>query len=290
MASRAKDRLEQYALLMRLNRPIGMFLLLWPTLWALWIASDGHPDPLVTVVFVLGVVVMRSAGCVVNDYADRDIDPHVDRTQARPIAAGRVSSNEALALFVVLGLVALGLVMLMNRLTILLSVVGVGLAATYPFMKRLTHLPQIHLGVAFGWAVPMSFAAQTNGVAPIAWILLIAVVVWAVVYDTMYAMSDRDDDIRIGVKSTAILFGESDRIIVGALQITMMVVLLIVGREVGLGIYYHFGLATAFALSIYQQYLIRGREPQRCFQAFVNNNWVGAAIFAGICLDYLMET
>jgi 4-hydroxybenzoate polyprenyltransferase len=275
---------------MRLNRPIGTFLLLWPTLWALWIASDGHPDPLVTVVFVLGVVVMRSAGCVVNDYADRDIDPRVDRTQARPIAAGRVSSNEALALFVVLGLVALGLVMLMNRLTILLSVVGVGLAATYPFMKRLTHLPQIHLGVAFGWAVPMSFAAQTNGVAPIAWILLIAVVVWAVVYDTMYAMSDRDDDIRIGVKSTAILFGESDRIIVGALQITMMVVLLIVGREVGLGIYYHFGLATAFALSIYQQYLIRGREPQRCFQAFVNNNWVGAAIFAGICLDYLMET
>lgn len=290
LASRAKDRLEQYALLMRLNRPIGMFLLLWPTLWALWIASDGHPDPLVTVVFVLGVVVMRSAGCVVNDYADRDIDPHVDRTRARPIAAGRVSSNEALALFVVLGLVALGLVMLMNRLTILLSVVGVGLAATYPFMKRLTHLPQIHLGVAFGWAVPMSFAAQTNGVAPIAWILLIAVVVWAVVYDTMYAMSDRDDDIRIGVKSTAILFGESDRIIVGALQITMMVVLLIVGHEVGLGIYYHFGLATAFALSIYQQYLIRGREPQRCFQAFVNNNWVGAAIFAGICLDYLMET
>lgn len=290
LASRAKDRLEQYALLMRLNRPIGMFLLLWPTLWALWIASDGHPDPLVTVVFVLGVVVMRSAGCVVNDYADRDIDPHVDRTRARPIAAGRVSSNEALALFVVLGLVALSLVMLMNRLTILLSVVGVGLAATYPFMKRLTHLPQIHLGVAFGWAVPMSFAAQTNGVAPIAWILLIAVVVWAVVYDTMYAMSDRDDDIRIGVKSTAILFGESDRIIVGALQITMMVVLLIVGREVGLGIYYHFGLATAFALSIYQQYLIRGREPQRCFQAFVNNNWVGAAIFAGICLDYLMET
>lgn len=290
LASRAKDRLEQYALLMRLNRPIGMFLLLWPTLWALWIASDGHPDPLVAVVFVLGVVVMRSAGCVVNDYADRDIDPHVDRTQARPIAAGRVSSNEALTLFVVLGLVALGLVMLMNRLTILLSVVGVGLAATYPFMKRLTHLPQIHLGVAFGWAVPMSFAAQTNGVAPIAWILLIAVVVWAVVYDTMYAMSDRDDDIRIGVKSTAILFGESDRIIVGALQITMMVVLLIVGREVGLGIYYHFGLATAFALSIYQQYLIRGREPQRCFQAFVNNNWVGAAIFAGICLDYLMET
>lgn len=289
MWARLKDRLEQYALLMRLDRPIGTFLLLWPTLWALWIASNGHPDPLVTVVFVLGVVLMRSAGCVVNDYADRDIDPYVDRTKARPIAAGRVSSNEALALFVVLGLVALGLVMLMNRLTILLSVVGVGLAATYPFMKRLTHLPQIHLGVAFGWAVPMSFAAQTNEVAPIAWILLIAVVVWAVVYDTMYAMSDRDDDLRIGVKSTAILFGEFDRIIVGALQITMMVVLLIVGHEVGLGIYYHFGLATAFALSIYQQYLIREREPQRCFQAFLNNNWVGAAVFAGICLDYLME-
>ena len=168
MASRLKDRVEQYALLMRLDRPIGTFLLLWPTLWALWIASNGHPDPLITVVFVLGVVLMRSAGCVVNDYADRDIDPYVDRTKARPIAAGRVSSNEALALFVVLGLVAFGLVMLMNRLTILLSVVGVGLAATYPFMKRLTHLPQIHLGVAFGWAVPMSFAAQTNEVAPIA--------------------------------------------------------------------------------------------------------------------------
>lgn len=289
MWARLKDRVEQYALLMRLDRPIGTFLLLWPTLWALWIASNGQPDPLITVVFVLGVVLMRSAGCVVNDYADRDIDPHVYRTKARPIAAGRVSSNEALALFVVLGLVALGLVMLMNRLTILLSVVGVGLAATYPFMKRLTHLPQIHLGVAFGWAVPMSFAAQTNAVAPIAWILLIAVVVWAVVYDTMYAMSDRDDDLRVGVKSTAILFGEFDRIIVGALQITMMVVLLIVGDEVGLGIYYHFGLATAFALSIYQQYLIRGREPQRCFQAFLNNNWVGAAVFAGICLDYLME-
>jgi len=288
---RLPDRLRQYALLMRLDKPIGIFLLLWPTLWALWLASQGRPDPLVTAVFVLGVVLMRSAGCVINDYADRHIDPQVARTRQRPLAAGRVTAKEALALFAILILVAFGLVLLLNHLTILLSLVALPLAATYPFMKRYTHLPQVHLGVAFGWAVPMAFAAQTGEFPPAAaWLLLVAVVLWAIAYDTMYAMVDREDDIRVGVKSTAILFADADRAIIGAIQATLMLTLVLVGHKLDMGGLYYLGLAVAAVLALYQQHLIRDRAPQACFRAFLNNNWLGAAVFAGIFLNYALET
>ncbi len=283
------ERLRQYALLMRLHKPIGILLLLWPTLWALWIAAAGHPDTRVLVVFVLGVVLMRSAGCVINDYADRNIDPHVRRTRERPIAAGRVTPREALVLFAVLCLMAFMLVLLMNRLTILLSLIGVLLAATYPFTKRYTHLPQVYLGAAFGWAVPMVFAAQTGAVPAVAWLIFIANVLWATVYDTMYAMVDREDDLRIGVKSTAILFGTADRLLIGLLQVLLMACLVWVGMWAGLGPVYYAGLAAAAVFALYQQYLIRARQPERCFQAFLNNNWFGATVFAGIAAHYLFR-
>ena len=284
-----KQRLKQYYLLMRLDRPIGIYLLLWPTLWALWIAGNGTPDPLVLAVFVAGVVLMRSAGCVINDYADRNFDPHVERTRDRPIAAGRVTPREALMLFAVLCLAAFLLVLLMNRLTILLSLGGVVLAALYPFMKRYTHLPQVFLGAAFGWAVPMAFAAQTGAVPKVAWLLFVATVLWATAYDTMYGMVDRDDDVKIGVKSTAILFGEADRAIIATIQLLMLLALLMVGQSAGLGGYYYFGLLLVVGLSLYQQYLIRERQPAACFRAFLNNNWLGAAVFTGIVLDYLVR-
>jgi len=287
--SRLGQRLYQYALLMRLNRPIGILLLLWPTLWGLWIASAGKPNPLVLTVFVLGVVLMRSAGCVINDYADRGFDPHVRRTRERPIAAGKVRPREALALFTTLCLVAFALVLLMNWLTIALSVAGAALAASYPFMKRHTYLPQAYLGAAFGWAVPMVFAAQTGDVPRVAWLLFIAVVLWATVYDTMYAMVDREDDMRIGVKSTAILFGEADRAIIGGIQVTLIAVLLLVGAHLKMGPFYYLGIATATVLGVYQQYLIYRRESAQCFQAFLNNNWFGAAVFAGIAAHYLLR-
>lgn len=282
-----QQRLHQYYLLTRLNRPIGIFLLLWPTLWALWIAGDGRPDFLVCMVFILGVVLMRSAGCVINDYVDRDIDPHVVRTRERPMAAGRVSSKEALVLFGTLCLAAFGLALLMNNLTIMLSVVGVVLAIIYPFMKRYTHLPQVFLGMAFGWAVPMVFAAQTGAVPQVAWLLFVATVLWATAYDTMYAMVDRPDDMRIGVKSTAILFGEADRLLIGMIQLLFLVAMLLVGRQLELGSFYYGGLLVAAGFGIYQQYLIRRREAAACFKAFLNNNWFGAAIFCGIVLHYI---
>jgi 4-hydroxybenzoate polyprenyltransferase len=285
-----KERLRQYALLMRLDRPIGSLLLLWPALWALWLAGAGHPQPLVVVVFVLGVVLMRSAGCVINDYADRDVDPHVARTRQRPLAAGRVSSREALTLFVVLCLLAFALVLLMNRLTIMLSVGAVILAVIYPFMKRYTHLPQVVLGMAFGWAVPMAYAAQTGAVPPVAWLLFIATVLWDTAYDTMYAMVDRPDDLRIGVKSTAILFGEADRHLIALIQGLFFVVMIIIGRQMQLGVYYYAGLVTAMGLAVYQLLLIRRRDPGECFKAFLNNNWFGMAIFAGIVAHYLTAT
>jgi len=284
-----KDRLTQYVQLMRLDRPIGIFLLMWPMLWALWIASEGSPDPLVLLVFASGVVLMRSAGCVINDYADRNFDLHVERTRDRPIAAGRVRPKEALALFAVLCLTAFGLVLLMNRLTIMLSFVGVVLAALYPFMKRFTHLPQVFLGAAFGWAVPMVFAAQTGGVPKEAWLLFVATVLWATAYDTMYSMVDREDDLKIGVKSTAILFGEADRAIIATIQILLLAALLMIGQTASLGGYYYFGLLLAAGLALYQQYLIRERDPKACFQAFLNNNWFGAAVFTGVVLDYLVR-
>ena len=258
-------------------------------LWALWIASEGSPNPLVLLVFASGVVLMRSAGCVINDYADRNYDPHVERTRDRPIAAGRVSPGEALTLFAVLCLTAFGLVLLMNRLTIMLSFVGVVLAALYPFMKRFTHLPQVFLGAAFGWAVPMVFAAQTGAVPKVAWLLFVATVLWATAYDTMYGMVDREDDLKIGVKSTAILFGEADRAIIATIQLLLLAALLMVGQTAGLGGYYYFGLLLASGLVLYQQYLIRERQPKACFQAFLNNNWFGAAVFTGLVLDYLVR-
>jgi 4-hydroxybenzoate polyprenyltransferase len=283
-----KERVRQYGLLMRVDRPIGTLLLLWPTLWALWIAAEGKPDPYITLVFILGVFIMRSAGCVINDYADRELDPHVARTRARPLAAGHVTPKEALLLFLALCLLALALVLTLNRLTLLLSLAAVPLAASYPFMKRYTYLPQIHLGVAFGWAVPMAFAAQTNSVPPIAWLILTGVVLWAVAYDTMYAMVDREDDIYVGVKSTAILFGELDRLMIGVVQICFFMVMLLVGDQLDLGHYYYLSLALAAGLSIYQQYLIRRREPSACFRAFLNNNWVGAVILLGLIAHYAL--
>ena len=281
-----KERSYYYALLMRMNRPIGVYLLLWPTVWALWIAGEGNPNTWVTMVFVLGVVLMRSAGCVINDYADRDFDPLVSRTRNRPIASGKVKPNEALVLFVLLSLVAFMLVLTMNWLTVGLSVGGVLLAAIYPFMKRYTYLPQVFLGLAFGWAIPMAFAAQTGEVPVVAWLLLTATVLWATAYDSMYAMVDVEDDLKIGVKSTVILFGDADRNIIGSMQGMFLITMVIVGSRLGLGFYYFIGLLAAAFLSLYQQFLIRDRDPEGCFKAFLNNHWFGAIIFLGLVMHY----
>jgi 4-hydroxybenzoate polyprenyltransferase len=281
------ERWRQYLLLMRLDRPIGSLLLLWPTLWALWLAGKGHPQALVVFVFVVGVVVMRSAGCVINDFADRHVDPHITRTRQRPLASGKVTTREAMILFAVLCLIAFGLVLLMNPLTIMMSLGGVALAVVYPFMKRYTHLPQVVLGMAFGWAVPMAFAAETGTVPPLAWLLFIATVLWATAYDTMYAMVDRPDDLRIGVKSTAILFGEADRHLIALIQGLFFVVMIMIGHQLDLSIYYYAGLVIAMLLAVYQMKLIWRRDPPECFKAFLNNNWFGAAIFAGIVANYL---
>jgi 4-hydroxybenzoate polyprenyltransferase len=286
----ALERLKAYALLVRLHRPIGIYLLLWPALWALWIAAEGWPHLDVLIIFVAGVVLMRSAGCAINDYADRHIDPFVARTRERPVASGLVSPREALAVFAVLCLIAFVLVLFLNRITILLALVAAVLAATYPFMKRLHHLPQVHLGAAFGWAVPMAFAAQTGEFPPpVAWLMFIAAVLWATVYDTFYAMADREDDLRLGVKSSAILFGDADRMITGILQILLLWSLWLVGREAGLGLWYWLGLAGAAGFALYQQYLIVERQPAACFRAFLNNQWFGAAVFAGVFLDYALR-
>ncbi|MCX7085616.1 MAG: 4-hydroxybenzoate octaprenyltransferase [Methylococcales bacterium] len=288
LSGHIKDRCTQYWLLARFDKPIGILILLWPALWALWVASAGHPDPLVLSVICSGVVLMRAAGCVINDYADRDFDPHVERTKQRPIAAGRVTPKEALWFFVVLCLTAFGLVLLLNSFTIGLSFVGAFLAASYPFMKRYTQLPQAYLGIAFGWAVPMSFSAQTNTIPPVAWIMYLAVLLWALVYDTMYAMVDKDDDLKIGVKSTAILFGAYDRHIMAVLQLIIISLLIIIGQMQGLGFSYYSGLLVATGLSIYQQKLIFHRKKSLCFKAFLNSNWFGFVVFLGLFLDYLL--
>jgi 4-hydroxybenzoate polyprenyltransferase len=281
-------RLRDYASLMRLDKPIGIFLLLWPTLWALLIASGGNPDPKVLLIFVAGVVLMRSAGCVINDYADREFDRHVSRTQNRPLTAGRVTAKEAGVLFLILCLFAFVLVLQLNLLTVGLSVIGVLLAAIYPFLKRVTHLPQVFLGMAFGWSVPMAFAAQTGSVPQIAWLMFVATVLWATVYDTLYAMVDREDDRVLGLKSTAILFGESDRQIIGLLQVMLLVSLLMIGQQAELGLVYYLAVLLAAVFAGWQQYLIRFREREACFRAFVNNNWFGAVIFLGILFDYML--
>jgi len=284
--SAVAGRLRDYASLMRIDRPIGTLLLLWPTLWALWFAAEGVPDLHILAVFVVGTFLMRSAGCVINDYADRDFDPYVARTRDRPLAARRVTTKEALALFVVLSLVAFALVLTLNRLTILLAVVGAFLAVSYPFLKRWTHLPQFYLGVAFGWGIPMAFAAQTNALPPLAWVVLAANICWAVAYDTAYAMTDRADDLKIGVKSTAILFGRYDRLMVGLFHAATLVLLGVAGFMTERGILYYTALAAAAALAVQQQFRIRRREPAQCFRAFLENNRFGAVVFLGLALDY----
>ena len=287
-AVRALGRtIRQYALLMRLHKPIGIWLLLWPALWGLWIAGAGRPDPRLLILFVVGVVVTRSAGCVINDYADRDLDPQVARTKDRPLATGRVTAAEALLLFAALGLVALWLALQLDPYAQLFAVAGAVLAVTYPWLKRIVHVPQFYLGVAFGWSIPMAFAAQTGDVPKIAWLLLTAVVLWAAVYDTMYAMVDREDDERIGVKSTAILFGEADRFIIAVMMAMTLLALWLAGKEAGLGIWYHGGLAVAAILFLYELWLIRRRKPEACFRAFNNNHYVGMVVFVGLALDYL---
>ncbi len=281
-----KDRARQYWLLARFDRPIGTLILLWPALWALWVASAGKPDITVFSVICLGVVLMRAAGCVINDYADRDFDPHVARTKQRPIAAGRVTPKEALIIFVVLCLCAFALVCLLNIYTIMLSFVAAFLAASYPFMKRYTQLPQAYLGIAFGWAVPMAFSAQLNSIPVVAWVMYLAVVLWALVYDTMYAMVDKDDDLKIGIKSTAILFGDYDRHIMAILQLIILMLLVTVGQLQQLTWLYYSSVLIAAGLSVYQQKLIYQRDKAKCFKAFLNNNWFGLVIFVGLLLDY----
>ncbi len=282
-------RLPDFARLVRLDKPIGIYLLLWPALWALWIAGEGRPDTLVVTVFVLGVVLMRSAGCAINDYADRALDGHVARTRGRMLPAGRVTPQEAVRVFAVLSLVSFALVLLLNWLTIALSFVGVVLAAAYPFAKRHTYLPQAVLGAAFGWAVPMAFAAQTGAIPQAGWLLYVTAILWATVYDTLYAMVDRKDDLRIGVKSTAILFGEMDRPIVALLQVLVLAGLVLTGRQAGLGAVYYAALGVGAALFAYQQWVIRKRLPDDCFRAFLHNHWFGLVVFAGILLDYLLR-
>ncbi|MGB5261509.1 MAG: 4-hydroxybenzoate octaprenyltransferase [Gammaproteobacteria bacterium] len=283
------ERLREYAILMRLNRPIGIYLLLWPTLWALMIAGEGKPETEIVLIFVAGVVLMRSAGCVINDYFDRDFDRHVSRTRNRPLTSGRVSTREAMVLFVALCLLALILVLQLNRLTIILSVFGALLATVYPYMKRVTHLPQVVLGAAFGWSVPMAFAAQTGTVPPIAWLMYTATVLWTTAYDTMYAMVDRQDDIALGLKSTAILFGDADRAVIGGLQLSVLVCLLMIGYQKELGLYYYAGVTAAAGLAVYQQRLIRFQERDGCFRAFLNNHWFGMAVLIGLSLDYWLR-
>jgi 4-hydroxybenzoate polyprenyltransferase len=279
-------KLTQYWVLARFDKPIGILILLWPTLWAIWIASNGRPDGLVLTVFCAGVILMRAAGCVINDYADKDFDPHVERTRQRPIAAGKVQPKEALAVFAVLSLSAFALVLLMNAYTIALSFVAAFLAASYPFMKRYTQLPQAYLGIAFGFAVPMAFTAQLDTIPPLAWVLYLAVILWALIYDTMYAMVDIDDDLKIGVKSTAILFGKRVREITAVLQLIMLGLLVSVGLSLQLSWSYYLGLSLAAGLCVYQQFLIYHFDKTSCFKAFLNNNWFGLVVFAGLVCAY----
>jgi 4-hydroxybenzoate polyprenyltransferase len=280
-----KRKFVDYLLLMRLHRPIGIWLLLWPTLWGLWFAAAGVPPLKVLVIFVLGTVLMRSAGCVVNDLADKDFDPHVARTRDRPIAAGRVTPAEAIRLFTVLCLMAFGLVTQLNVTTVMLSVPAVLLAVSYPFAKRFHALPQAHLGLAFSWGIPMAFAAVGQTVPwALCGLLMLATVLWAVAYDTFYAMVDRDDDLRVGVKSSAILLGRYDRLATALLQAATLALLAYAGQA--RGAWWWAGLAAATALALYQQWLIRNRDRERCFKAFLNNSWFGAAVFAGLALDY----
>jgi 4-hydroxybenzoate polyprenyltransferase len=285
---RLSRRIEEYWELARFNRPVGTWLLLWPALWALWIAGEGQPNQKVLIVFVLGVIVMRAAGCVINDFADRDIDPHVRRTRDRPIAARRVSPVEALVLFAVLLAIALYLVTFLDLLTIKLAFIGAALTVSYPFVKRFFPMPQLYLGISFGgWSVPMAFAAETGKLPRVAWVLYIAAVIWAAIYDTIYAMIDREDDLKIGVKSSAILFADMDKMLIFVMQAMMIFALVLAGQNMHFGEWYYGGLAAAGLLFLYQQWLIRDRNPAGCLRAFLNNQYVGMVIFTGILLQYI---
>ena len=279
-------QLRNYGKLMRIDKPIGLWLLLWPTLWALWLAGEGHPDQGLFVVFVVGVFIMRSAGCVLNDYVDRKIDPYVERTRTRPIASGAVAPMEALVLFVALSLIAIGLATMLNRPARLLAIIAAGLTVAYPFIKRWVSIPQFVLGVAFGWAVPMAFAAQTGGTPQLAWLVFGVAVIWAVIYDTFYAMVDREDDRKLGVKSTALLFGEVDLFVIAGLQILMLAALILIGLLAALGFWYFLSVAGAAGLMAYHQWLARDRQPAGCFAAFLHNHHIGFVIFIGIVLHY----
>lgn len=285
-----RQQFPYYLQLIRFNRPIGTYLLLWPTLWALWFAAKGVPDFKILLIFSLGVFVMRSAGCAINDFADRKIDGHVKRTKDRPLATGKITSKEALMVFAVLALIAFILVLQLNFATILLSTVALLLAASYPFMKRYHSLPQVHLGAAFAWAVPMAFTAITGAMPPlIAWLLFITTLLWTTAYDTMYGMVDRDDDIKLGMKSSAILFADKDKLIVAILQALTIILLLLIGYLAARGWVYFLGITAATGLFIYQQQLIKEREPTACFKAFLNNHWFGMIVFIGLAVDYFIH-
>lgn len=291
LSHRLAVRVNEYARLARLDRPVGTWLLLWPALWALWIAGAGRPTPSILIVFVLGVVVMRAAGCVINDFADRDIDPHVRRTRDRPLAARRVSPTEALVIFAALLGLALLLVTRLDLLTIKLACIGAALTVSYPFFKRFFPLPQLWLGISFGgWSVPMAFAAQTGVLPRVAWVLYIAAVLWAAVYDTIYAMIDREDDLKIGVRSSAILFSDMDKLLIGVMQAMMLYALVLVGRDMHFGRWYQGGVIAAGVLFVWQQWLIRKREAAGCLRAFLNNQYVGLAVFIGVLLQYVYAT
>lgn len=282
-------QLRNYGKLMRVDKPIGIWLLLWPTLWALWLAGEGAPDQGLFVIFVLGVIVMRSAGCVLNDYADRKIDPYVERTRTRPIASGAVAPLEALTLFFALGLIAIGLASMLNTPARLLAIIGAALTIAYPFVKRFVSIPQFVLGAAFGWAVPMAFAAQTGATPELAWLVFGTAMIWAVIYDTFYAMVDRADDIKVGVKSTAILFGEADLFVIGGLQALMLVALVLIGMRASLGFWYYLSVVGAAGLMGWHQWLARDRQPAGCFAAFLHNHMIGMVIFIGIVLHYVFN-
>ena len=283
------DRLVLYAKLVRLDKPIGTLLLLWPTLWALWIAADGQPSSTLILIFSLGTLLMRSAGCAINDYADRDFDLHVERTQNRPLTSGKISTKEALAVAGVLALLAFLLVLQTNALTIALSFPALVIAASYPYTKRFFAIPQAYLGVAFGFGIPMAFAAQTGVVPALAWIMLLANIFWAIAYDTEYAMVDRNDDVKLGLNTSAILFANYDVVAVMISYALMIGIMAIIGITRGFGWIYYLGLAIAASMMGYHYFLIRNRDRAGCFQAFRHNNWVGGAIFAGIFGNYLIK-
>ncbi|GJM08685.1 MAG: 4-hydroxybenzoate octaprenyltransferase [Lysobacteraceae bacterium] len=284
------ERLDAYLKLMRVDRPIGWLLLLWPTLWALWLAAGDIPEPRLLVIFIGGVLLMRAAGCIANDLADRDLDGYVRRTEGRPLVAGKVTVHEAVMLLAILLTCAFVLVLLTNVLTIQLSFIAVGLAIIYPFMKRVTYLPQVVLGAAFGWAIPMAFAATLNTVPPLAWLIFTATMIWVLIYDTMYAMVDREDDIKIGIRSTAILFGTMDRTLIGLLQLGFVGALGLIGHRAELGTAFGLSIAVVAMLFLWQQRLIADRDPDGCFKAFLNNNYVGLAVFVGIVADVYGRT